>query len=225
MLGPDGSAQPLLVSAPPGAEAPAGTRCSAPHPPSGSRRCKVTGKSTGWKGRTQPRSRSFPGSPSLQHASLPAGGGDGPEAGCAQALACCCRASLGAQHPVVLQGPNACTPNTAGKGLSPHLHRWMLQGCRDSGTAGCAEQLNHTSPCQDVLERREVGMITHGIALWGTHPQFCSTNHGLQHRPGPGEDPRCCLQPQPLSWHQVGQRGREDEVGRAGRAPCPQHRG
>lgn len=153
MLGPDGSAQPLLVSAPPGAEAPAGTRCSAPHPPSGSRRCKVTGKSTGWKGRTQPRSRSFPGSPSLQHASLPAGGGDGPEAGCAQALACCCRASLGAQHPVVLQGPNACTPNTAGKGLSPHLHRWMLQGCRDSGTAGCAEQLNHTSPCQDVLER------------------------------------------------------------------------
>lgn len=75
MLGPDGSAQPLLVSAPPGAEAPAGTRCSAPHPPSGSRRCKVTGKSTGWKGRTQPRSRSFPGSPSLQHASLLAGGG------------------------------------------------------------------------------------------------------------------------------------------------------
>ncbi|XP_040509654.1 uncharacterized protein LOC121107749 isoform X1 [Gallus gallus] len=74
-------------------------------------------------------------------------GWGGREAGCARALACCCRASLGAQHPVVLQGPTACTPYTAGKGLSPHLHGWTLQGCRSSGTAGCAEQLNHTSPC------------------------------------------------------------------------------
>ncbi|XP_040548703.1 uncharacterized protein LOC121107749 isoform X3 [Gallus gallus] len=81
-------------------------------------------------------------------------GWGGREAGCARALACCCRASLGAQHPVVLQGPTACTPYGAGKGFSPHLHGWTLQGCRSSGTAGCAEQLNHTSPCSDTLERR-----------------------------------------------------------------------
>lgn len=74
-------------------------------------------------------------------------GWGGREAGCARALACCCRASLGAQHPVVLQGPTACTPYGAGKGFSPHLHGWTLEGCRSSGTAGCAEQLNHTSPC------------------------------------------------------------------------------
>lgn len=81
-------------------------------------------------------------------------GWGGREAGCARALACCCRASLGAQHPVVLQGPTACTPYAAGKGFSPHLHGWTLQGCRSSGTAGCTEQLNHTSPCSDTLERR-----------------------------------------------------------------------
>lgn len=74
-------------------------------------------------------------------------GWGGREAGCARALVCCCRASLGAQHPVVLQGPTACTPYGAGKGFSPHLHGWTLEGCRSSGTAGCAEQLNHTSPC------------------------------------------------------------------------------
>lgn len=71
-------------------------------------------------------------------------------------------------------------------------------------------------------------MISHGIALWGTQPQLCSTDHGSQHCPGPGEDPRCCLQPQPLSRHPGGQRGREDEVGEWGAEQgrqSPQHRG
>lgn len=75
-LGPDSSARPLPESAPPGAEAPAGTRCSAPHPPSGSRRCKSQAKVLGGKEGRGPAHAAFQAAhPSGTHRCLPGVGG------------------------------------------------------------------------------------------------------------------------------------------------------
>ena len=75
-LGPDSSARPLPESAPPGAEAPAGTRCSAPHPPSGSRRCKSQAKVLGGKEGRGPAHAAFQAAhPSGTHRCPPGVGG------------------------------------------------------------------------------------------------------------------------------------------------------